>query len=385
MDRTDNHNYNNMFSEENKVLQQIIKTSFFNPKMGIIIHKHQTVKSAYTLKKEDIVKLLDNEGIVLETFSKKDIYHALAEFKYHNIPIVGFVGDNRSLPLIISSMIELHGENNMPLFIPFRGIHKNTIALDVGLDKDIGVIINRIKKHYIEKDISKNMKYIERNTLKITIRESTKPLIDGYSPEKPIKPYAKDKKEASEKITEVYYGFMFSIGAIYKIMKLYYEGDDKVINSIKTFSRAYLSLLMNSNISDHLLSKDICKIKLLEEKINHQRFLVILISSLDKLIDNYQPFSNIKYYNKASKNSSFNFMAADLDRGELLRGLPFFIHGRYGKLEKEAKVISNRVPSVNIETNAGILLDGELIKPYMQKKVYIIDIKSGPIIKFPVL
>ncbi len=356
-------------------IKEILSKPFSNTKIGIIIHTHQTVKPDFNIKKDDIANLLGDEGIILETFSSKDIYHALAEFRFHQIPVVGFIGDNRSIHLVITAMIELHGEQNMPLFIPFRGRHKSIVAGEVNLDKDIGVIINRIKRllnekpkgHQHNESYEQKLKYIQRNTLKVTVIEKNND----------------DIKDDENKI-EVYYGFLFGFGSIYRLMKLLYDGDSKVANSVKSFSRTYLSILFNGDLSDHLLSKDRCSIKLDGERINFPRSLITLASPLDKLLDNYQPFSNSEAY-EYIKNSTFNFLTADLNRGDVIKGLPFFIRGKYGKLEKEGRVVSKRVSSAEIETNAGFLLDGELIKPYSQKKSYLITLTQGPVIKFPVI
>ncbi len=173
-------------------------------------------------------------------------------------------------------------------------------------------------------------------------------------------------------------------------MKLLYEGDPKMAKSFKSFTRTYLSILMKSEYSDHLLSKDRCSIKIKPlyaqefQKTGFSRCLLSIISPLRKILDHYHPFSSIDHY-ESTRNESFNFLVADLNRGDLLKGLPFFIKGKFGKLEKEGRVKLEKTSSVIIETNAGLLLDGELIKPYEKNKKYIITIENGPLIKFPVL
>jgi hypothetical protein len=189
---------------------------------------------------------------------------------------------------------------------------------------------------------------------------------------------------------DIYYGFFFGFGAIYRIMKLYYEGDEKVAKSVKSFSRTYLSFLFNGDLADHLLSKDLCSIQVKSprrtglENIDMPRCSLTLASSIDRILDNYKPFNNISR-SVNNNDDTFNFITANLNRGDILKGLPFFIKGKYGKLEKEEKVKSERVNLLYIKTNAGLLLDGELIKHYDQNKTYIITIEKGPVIKFPVI
>lgn len=377
---SDKEKYSKATEESKNKALDFIKDTFAQPKIGVIIHSYQKVNPNLPVNRTDISKLLGDDGMVFESFSDKDIYHALAEFRYHKIPIVGFIGDNRSIHQVITAMIHLHGEDKMPLFIPFKGNNKSIVANDVNLDKDIGVIINKIKRHYIDKNISsENIKYIQRNTIKLLIKEEKED--EGKKTQT-----SKEKIETEEK----YYGFVFGFGAIYRLVKLLYEGDPKIAKSFKSFTRTYLSILMKSEYSDHLLSKDRCSIKIKPlyseefQKIGFSRCLLTIISPLRKILDHYYPFSSLEHY-ESTRNESLNFMIADLNRGDLLKGLPFFIKGKYGKLEKEGKVKLEKTSSVMIETNAGIMLDGELIKPYEKNKKYLITIENGPLIKFPVL
>ncbi len=385
--------------EQEQELKEWLNTSFVNPKIGVIIHTYSSTKSKFPLNSNDLRKLVGDEGLVIQTHSKKDIYHALAEFRYQRVAFVGFLGDNRSIHYMITTLIDLHGEDKMPFFFPLKSISKSIISGEVNLDKDPGVIINRIKKNFIEKKINPDdIKYIIRPTLKVTIREENKSITET----KDTITEQQEKRHIVERVNkkadhlynafgdDIYYGFFFGFGAIYRIMKLYYEGDEKVAKSVKSFSRTYLSFLFNGDLADHLLSKDLCSIQVKSprraglENIDMPRCSLTLASSIDRILDNYKPFNNISR-SVSNNDDTFNFMTANLNRGDILKGLPFFIKGKYGKLEKEEKVKSERVNLLFIKTNAGLLLDGELIKHYDQNKTYIITIEKGPVIKFPVI
>jgi hypothetical protein len=385
--------------EQEQELKEWLNTSFVNPKIGVIIHTYSSTKSKFPLNSNDLRKLVGDEGLVIQTHSKKDIYHALAEFRYQRVAFVGFLGDNRSIHYMITTLIDLHGEDKMPFFFPLKSISKSIISGEVNLDKDPGVIINRIKKNFIEKKINPDdIKYIIRPTLKVTIREENKSITET----KDTITEQQEKRHIVERVNkkadhlynafgdDIYYGFFFGFGAIYRIMKLYYEGDEKVAKSVKSFSRTYLSFLFNGDLADHLLSKDLCSIQVKSprraglENIDMPRCSLTLASSIDRILDNYKPFNNISR-SVSNNDDTFNFMTANLNRGDILKGLPFFIKGKYGKLEKEEKVKSERVNLLYIKTNAGLLLDGELIKHYDQNKTYIITIEKGPVIKFPVI
>ncbi|MFW5799799.1 MAG: hypothetical protein ACOCV8_03195 [Spirochaetota bacterium] len=380
----DNTDDNNIVEREKKeYINEFLHKPFEKPKIGVIIHSPHKAKPDFPVKRKDLEKLLGNDGLIMETFSDKDVYHALAEFRYHKAPIVGYIGENKTSTSILSSMIKLHGEKHMPIFVPLKTHNHYISSVDLDMDKDIGVILNRIKKHYIEKGLlyqKDKPKYVLRNTIKVIIKEVERSTTESETTVKVMKIKAEEEKAPIDE----YYGFLFGTGVIYKIIKLIYEGDPKVAGTVKSFLKTYFSLLMNSDLADHLLSKDLCKIKINDEKINMPHTLFNLASPLNKLIENYQPFSNTKV-EESMKNQTFNFLSADLNRGDLLKGLPFFIKGRYGNLEKKGKVISRRVEDVEILTNSGLLLDGNLIKPYVQKKSYLINIKSGPIIKFPII
>lgn len=361
-------------NKEKLYIEEFLHKPFLKPKIGIIIHTYGKTKPDFPLNKSEIADILGDDGIILETFSEKDIYHALAEFRYRKAPVVGFIGDNSSIHFIVNALIHLHGEKQMPLLVPLRGKNRSIIASDVKLDKDIGAILHKIKRKYIlKKDDSVN--FIERNTIKFTISENDDPFSDN--------PYSQKKDTKTANAYE-YYGFVLSTGAVYRIMKLIKEGDTKIAKSVQSFSRTYLSLLFKGELADHLLSKDRCTLKLDGERINHPRSLITVISSLYKILNHYQPFTMLEDY-ESTRNAKFNFMSADLVRGDLLKSLPFLSKGKYGNLVKTGKVILQRVNEVVLETQSGIVLDGEVIKPYAQNKSYIIRVENGPLIKFPII
>ncbi len=386
--------------EQNKELNNWLNTSFVNPKIGIIIHTYSSTKTRSPLNYNDLRKLVADDGIVIQTHSKKDIYHALAEFRYQKVSFVCFVGDNRSIHYMVTSLVDLHGVDNMPFFVPLKGKSKSIIASEVNLDRDPGVIINRIKKNFIEKKINpENVKYMIRPTLKVLVRTEDRMMTEdkdlGMEETEDTRKLVSIKDKKADHLynafgDEIYYGFLFGLGAIYRIMKLYFDGDEKVAKSVKSFSRTYLSFLFNGDLADHLLSKDLCSIKIMNpqkqvlENIGMRRCSITLISSINKILDNYKPFDNISKETTENKDA-VNFMTASLNRSDILKGLPFFIKGKYGKLEKEGKIISEKASLIKIRTNAGLLLDGELIKHYDQNKTYLINIEKGPVIKFPVI
>ncbi|MCB1214108.1 MAG: hypothetical protein KDK66_01405 [Deltaproteobacteria bacterium] len=278
--------------------------------------------------------IVGDKGSYSPTEDLHDLRRVLEEFKTRDIDILGIGGGDGTNHVVLTHLIDIYGEKELPQLAFLRGGTMNTLANSVGIKGAPEKILSRLIYKYHE---GKSFKTDELDIMKINDE----------------------------------YGFIFGCGGIYNFMQAYYAGSWTASppKAVYTLGRSVASAMVNGAFARQLFERIDGEITVDGETWPYKNYSAIVSSSIPVLGLHFRVF----HY--SDRPGCFHAMALSMPpRNVLPAGPSLFLgreHKKDGILEKPAKEMR-----VSMEKPMGFTIDGDMLKP---QKDFVI--KNGPRLK----
>lgn len=306
--------------------------------LGVILNPAAKINKKHT---SDIVEGFSNifrqSALVRCTYDKSEIPGVMREFNGEGIKLLLISGGDGTICNVLTSYINLFGEEGLPIIVPLMGGTINMIGDDAGLRKD-------------QFQVSKNLHDSLRKKRPIpVIKRGLVKVIDPHLPEPG-------------------YGFTWIDGLLYRVLLDYYNQGA----GVQVASMMAVKLVLNSlsNADDSEFSDIESRVFIENEKLPHENHLLIIASSLKKFVFGFDIFKD-----EAKPGKTFNavYMRSEYLKKEKLK-IPL---GLYRSLESDpgGNFINRSAKTMVVEKNSGYIIDGEI---YNHSKEDTITLESGP-------
>lgn len=305
---------------------------------GVILNPAAKINKKHS---SDLVEgfrdIFGERALVSCTYDKSEIPDVMEAFHDEGIKFLLISGGDGTICNVLTSYINLFGEERLPVIVPLMGGTINMIGDDAGLRKDQFHVSRSLNDLVINK---RKIPVIKRGIVKV---------IDQH-------------------LDEPTYGFSWIDGLLYRVLLDYYSQGA----GVQVASMMAVKLVINSlaNADDSEFRDIDSSVYMEQEKLPHDNHLLIIASSLKKFVFGFDIFKD-----DAEPGRTFNavYMRSEYLKKERLK-IPL---GLYRSLESDpsGNFINRSLTSMKVEKNSGYIIDGEI---YNHSNEDTITLKSGP-------
>ena len=287
------------------------------------------------------------EIVQVETESGDHVHDALVALACHNIDVLAVHGGDGTLQRVLTELASRPMFAQLPLLVPLRGGRTNVIALDIGSQRDAVVALATLR------DLARQQKLyfdriVERPVLRMDI--------------------------AAEGVTQ--YGMMFSVGllprAIELTHRLFPEGRAQgVLGSSVVVGGLVLRAVLGK--FEGILHPDVLELVLDERPLATKEFLVMFVTTLERLILKLRPFWG-------GEAAPLHVTAVAKGAVRPLTALGKILYGRPPAwITPEVGYTSHNVHQLTLRVDCGLVLDGEIFAPRPGR---VVTVSSTQSVKF---
>ncbi len=279
---------------------------------------------AHAYNKTKFIPHIIDDTFVFDTYSVDDLHIALDFIKKEGINLLMISGGDGTLQVTITELLKQMDSAELPIILPLRGGAMNMVVNNFGMRKNPVEAVRILMKHFQAYNRGEEkLATIPMRILKVTDAGGVK------------------------------YGFTFSNGIAYKVLKLYYASGQP---GFQTAVNAVTNVIGGFVIGSPKYKKYFEKIKVhieIDGKLYpHDKILISVASVLKKLVLWFKPF----YEPEKKGIDDFYFLAAAIKPIESITKIRTLSSG---KLQHD-KVFNNIVHKVRIKAAGGYNIDGEL-------------------------
>jgi diacylglycerol kinase family enzyme len=306
--------------------------------IGIILNPSARInkkKTAHII--EELKHIFGESAIVCPTGGKEEIPRVIKGFNREDIKFLLISGGDGTICNVLTSQINLFGQDELPIIVPLMGGTINMIGADVGLRENQISVCRKLN------DIIKNKEKIpitERGLLEV-----------------------KDKN-----LAETNYGFTWIDGLLFRFMIDYYtKGAGVQVASML----AIRTILMSLADSENGIFKQIdSSVEIDKKTLPNKKHIFIISSCLKRFvfgfnIFNDQPEPGVSFNTVYMREPYLRKSRHKIPLG-LYRGL---------KSDDSGDFINQAVKNLRIEGNKGYIIDGEIYEHDDETEIII---KPGP-------
>ncbi len=266
----------------------------------------------------------------LETENYQHVPEALAELKHKGMDILAVNGGDGTLQHTLTSLLKDEGQSSPPLIAPLCGGRTNMNALVLGSQRDPVAALSTLLT--AAQNGSMKERVVNQSVLRVDLSGNE----------------------------EVQYGMCLGVGVLHRAIDLKHQllpqRRLQGLPGAALFVGSMLArVIFGSNTG--MLTPDRMTITLDQDRQAPQDYLLVLLSSLHRLLFNLQPF-----WGKEDAPIRFTSILPDVRRTpvrvfRILRGQPPVAQAeRFG-------YVSRNVHAVEFQLDCGLILDGELFAP----------------------
>lgn len=321
------------------------------PDIAIIVNgKAGKVRDGY-FNQAEIEKILGERAYIVLTNSLEELEAVLSKIKEMAVKFLCIYGGDGTQQKVISSLIDIWGDKEYPIIIPLKGGTMNMLIHDLQLDCKPEKMIYYIKEKFLDTNLEPNDAQTQlKNVVKISIYEI----------------------ETGKQ--EHYYGFLASLGMIYRVMYKYCEKPASLRNALRTLLNTVFSLFFNTEWT-YIYDRIPMDVENEFYSLKKEMLLGVLVVTIRRLVFGFNPFRQME--NRSVEY--LDFLAIRTGRKGAWKVLPFIIFGFINRFRKKGIALANNVKQTEISCSSGLLLDGEIINEDGIPRNY--KFETGPIIK----
>ncbi len=290
---------------------------------------------------EAIKEALGKKVKVYVTESREDIPKALKELREKGTTLLCISGGDGSIQHVISNYINMFGSESLPPIFPLPGGTMNMIAAEAGLKGNQVSLCEKLV-HNIQK--GKELHILKRGLIKVT----------------------------DPNVKHGIYSFTWLDGFLYKFIDWYYRGGGGVGTALRLILWAGVIIFISPN---HELFREVTsKIYIDGSKLPYESHILIAAGTISRLVFGFRVFVKEA---KPGENFSFFYLRSPYLKKAVFQ-LPRTLYMGLPS-NRSRSVINDSAKKVQIEKNAGYVIDGEIYKP---DKYADITLEAGPGIRF---
>jgi len=309
--------------------------------IGIILNPSARINKKKTANIiEELKEIFGNNAIVRPTSDKEEIPEVIKDFHKESIKFLLISGGDGTICNVLTSYINLFGQDELPIIVPLMGGTINMIGSDVGLRENQLSVCRKLDEIINKK---KKIPITERGLLKVNDRN----------------------------LSQSNYSFTWIDGLLYRFMIDYYtKGAGVQVASMLTIK----IILMSLADSENGIFKQIDSSVHIDKKELPNKHVFIISSCLKRFVFGFNIFND-----KPEPGISFNtvYMREPYLRKSRHK-IPLGLY-RGLKSDDSGDFINQAVKNLRIEGNKGYIIDGEI---YEHDEETEIIINPGPKVKF---
>jgi len=306
--------------------------------IGIILNPSARINKKKTANIiEELKNIFGSNAIVCPTNGKEEIPEVIKGFDEEDIKFLLISGGDGTICNVLTSYINLCGQDKLPIIVPLMGGTINMIGADIGLRENQLSVCRQLNKTIKNKE---KIPITERGLLKV--KDSNLP--------------------------EPNYGFTWIDGLLFRFMIDYYtKGAGVQVASML----AIKTILMSLADSENGIFKEIdSSVEIDKKTIPNKKHIFIIASCLKRFVFGFNIFND-----QPDPGRSFNtvYMREPYLRKSRHK-IPLGLY-RGLKSDDSGDFINQAVKNLRIEGNKGYIIDGEI---YEHDKETEIIISPGP-------
>ena len=302
--------------------------------IGVILNPSARInkkKTAHIIK--EFIEIFGNNAIVRATTGREEIPQVIQKFHKEGIKLLLISGGDGTICNVLTTYINLYGQDELPIIVPLMGGTINMIGTDVGLRENQLSVCRKLN------DIIKSKKKIpitERGLLEVNDRN----------------------------LSQSNYGFTWIDGLLYRFMIDYYsKGAGVQVASMLTIKIILMSLADSKNG----MFKQIDSSVFIDDKaLPNKKHIFIISSCLKRFVFGFNIFND-----KPEPGISFNTVY--MREPYLEKSRHKIPAGLYKGLKSDdtGDFINQAVKHLRIERNKGYIIDGEICEHDQQTEIII--------------
>lgn len=306
--------------------------------IGIILNPSARINKKKTANIiEELKNIFGSNAVVCPTSGKEEIPEVIKEFHKEGIKFLLISGGDGTICNVLTSYINLYGQDKLPIIVPLMGGTINMLGADVGLREDQLSVCRKLNEIFKNKE---RIPITQRGLLEVN----------------------------DENLSQSNYGFSWIDGLLFRFMIDYYsKGAGVQVASML----AIKTILMSLADSESGIFKQIdSSVEIDNKKLPNKKHIFIISSCLKRFvfgfnIFNAQPEPGISFNTVYMREPYLRKSRHKIPLG-LYRGL---------KSDDSGDFINQAVKNLRIEGNKGYIIDGEI---YEHDKGTEIIINPGP-------
>lgn len=285
-------------------------------------------------------EIFGGKALVCATESKSRINEVMERFHREGVKYLLISGGDGTICNVLTSYINLFGNEELPVIVPLMGGTINMIGTDAGLRRNQLTVCRKLKKML---DAGETVPVTGRGLLKVTDEHNGEPV----------------------------YGFSWIDGLLYNFLLDYYsKGAGVQVASMMALKLIFTSL---SNTEDSVFREIKSHVYLNGERVPHRSHVFIIASCLRKLV-----FGFDIYDGACVPGETFNvlYLRAPFLKKSRLK-IPFGLYKGI-KSDENGDFINKTAETLVVEENAGYIIDGEIFRRETPARV---TIEPGPALR----
>ena len=307
---------------------------------GLIVNYNAGKVVSGLYKRKEYEKIFGSDGLIRETKDLNDVVTALKEFQEAGVDILFSYGGDGTHQKVLSLVFTLG--LSFPYIAPLKGGTMNMLVKDIGLGKGSLKVTSAIVSLYRE---NKNLHTFEKPIIKITYQDN-----------------------------EPLYGFYLANGAIYNVIKRYYENPSSVSNAVKITLEGLFDTIISKESNSRFFKRITCKVLADGYHLPHEQFIGTMLGTLNRVVFGMTPFIE-----KAKNKEEFHFIGYSFPIKKMIFYFPFLA---WGNRVKSKEIYPLSCKKMVMTCNTGFVLDGE---PYLISEPTDLHIEVGGYLNIPII
>jgi len=306
--------------------------------IGVIFNPFAYLNKKQTQRRIDALeKTLGEAASVCCTKNKDEIPVVLKEFHRQGIKLLCISGGDGTFNSVLSSYIDLFGDNNLPVIVPLKGGTMNMVVGDAGLEGNQNDVCHNLVWYVKNKQ---QVPTIERGLIRVT----------------------------DLRFNNHQYAFTWIDGFLYRFIRWYYKEGGGVGVALKLILKSGIMSLINLN---HDLFKEVeSRVYINDRKLPFESHLFIATASVKRLVFGFRVFTEEVV---PAERFGVLYMRLPYFRKALYR-LPKVLYAGL-KSSGSGDFLNQATKTVTIEGNRGYVIDGEV---YDSDEPNDIRLEAGP-------